>query len=205
MKRRQAIIALALAIGFGCAGFLGTAASAQAEGTVTERVAHYTVTGKTGAALYAAIGQHGPKLGSTRVIAHTGFKLTWRRDYQERDGGCVLASAIPKLVITYTLPKVSGRLDPSVAESWQRFSDGVAAHERVHGESIRQMVSEIEAFSVGLSAPGDPGCKKVRAELVKRLKAASDAQQARSAEFDRVEMGQGGAVEKLVLDLVNGP
>ena len=178
---------------------------AQAGGTVTERVVHYAIDGRTGAELYAAIGAKGPKLGKARVIALTGFQLTWRRDYREENGGCRLASAVPKLIITTTLPKPSGRLPEAVRRSWTRFYDGVVIHERGHAQFIREMVGAMEVATIGLSSADDPGCHKVRAELTSRLKRLSDANRKRSAAFDREEMGQGGRVEKMVLDLVNGP
>lgn len=172
-----------------------------------EQVVTYPVSGRTGFELYRSVGDNGPVIsGDRRTIAHTTFKLTWRRDYQERaDGGCVIASNIPKLIITYTLPKPRGELPPEVAASWRRFHDGLAAHERVHGSHIVEMVQAIQDVSVGLSAPDDPGCHKTRAALQTHLKRLSDEQRARGRAFDRVEMGDGGAVQSLVLGLVNGP
>jgi hypothetical protein len=64
----------------------------------------------------------------------------------------------------------------------------------VHGQHIIEMVQAIEDVSVGLSAPNDPGCHKVRAELQTHLKRLSDEQRARGRAFDRVEMGDGGNV-----------
>lgn len=173
--------------------------------TPIEETKTYRVTGATGAELYASIGANGPEIsGGRRTIAHTTFKLTWRRDYRPQDdGSCVLASAVPRLVITYTLPKPAGKLAGPVASAWKRFADGLAAHEKVHGEQIVAMVEAIEAVSVGLSAPADPDCQKVRAVLQGHLKRLSDARVAESRDFDRVEMGAGGAVEQLILDLVN--
>lgn len=171
-----------------------------------EQVKTYPVSGQSGFELYRSVGENGPVIsGGRRTIAHTTFKLTWRRDYRERDdGSCVIAANVPKLIITYTLPKPRGKVPPGVATAWKRFQDGLAAHERVHGQHIIEMVQAIEAVSVGLSAPDDPGCHKVRAELQTHLKRLSDEQRARGREFDQVEMGAGGAVEKLVLGLVNG-
>ncbi|MBU4530958.1 MAG: DUF922 domain-containing protein [Hoeflea sp.] len=171
-----------------------------------EQVATYPVSGQSGFELYQSVGENGPVIsGDRRTIAHTTFKLTWRRDYQEReDGSCVIAANIPKLIITYTLPKPRGQLPPGVASSWKRFYDGLAAHERVHGQHIIEMVQAIEAVSVGLGAPDDPGCHKTRAELQTHLKRLSDEQRARGRAFDRIEMGDGGAVQTLVLGLVNG-
>ena len=170
-----------------------------------EQVKTYPVRGTSGAELYESIGDNGPVIaGDRRTIAHTTFELTWRRDYQERDGGCVIASNVPKLIITYTLPKPRDGLPTGVATGWKRFYDGLAAHERVHGQHIIEMVQAIQDVSVGLSADNDPGCHKVRAELQTHLKRLSDEQRARGREFDRVEMGDGGAVHNLVLGLVNG-
>ncbi|MEM5495288.1 DUF922 domain-containing protein [Hoeflea sp. AS16] len=171
-----------------------------------EQVRTYPVSGQSGPELYKSIGENGPVIsGNRRTIAHTTFKLTWRRDYKQRaDGGCVIARNIPKLIITYTLPKPLGPVPAAVASSWKRFYDGLAKHERVHGQYIIEMVRAIEDVSVGLSAPDDPGCHKVRAELQRHLKRLSDEQRARGRDFDRVEMGDGGAVQQLVLGLLTG-
>ncbi|WP_422373629.1 DUF922 domain-containing Zn-dependent protease [Hoeflea sp.] len=174
--------------------------------TAVEQVKTYPVSGSTGAELYQSIGENGPVIsGNRRTIAHTTFKLTWRRDYRERaDGSCIIAVNVPKLIITYTLPKPRGPVPPSVASSWKRFYDGLAAHERVHGQHIKEMVQAIQDVSVGMSAPNDPGCHKVRAELQTHLKRLSDEQRARGRAFDREEMGDGGNVHQLVLGLVTG-
>jgi predicted secreted Zn-dependent protease len=74
----------------------------------------------------------------------------------------------------------------------------------VHGEMIVAMVKEIEAFSVGLSAPDDPNCKKIRTRLQERLAELSQAQRQKSRDFDKVELSDGGNVHQLILDLVNG-
>ena len=132
----------------GCVG-----ASPALAWTAAEQVATYPVYGQSGPELYQSIGENGPVIsGNRRTIAHTTFKLTWGRDYRERgDGSCVIAANNPKLIITYTLPKPRGSMPSSVASSWKRFADGLAAHERVHGQHIIEMVQAIEAVSVGLS------------------------------------------------------
>jgi predicted secreted Zn-dependent protease len=154
--------------------------------------------------LYASIGENGPRLGAGRVIAHTGFKLTWRRDYQRRGDDCVLASAKPNLVITYTLPEAKGRLASPAAENWARFRAGVEAHERVHGRIIKEMVEEIVVLSVGLQEKNDPSCKKIRATLTDRLRDISGRERARQRDYDRAEFSDNGAVHQLILMLVNG-
>ena len=101
---------------------LGALAQPASAWEPVEQVKTYKVSGTTGFELYRSVGENGPVIaGDRRTIAHTTFKLTWRRDYQERDGGCVIASNIPKLIITYTLPEPRGELPPALAASWTRW------------------------------------------------------------------------------------
>lgn len=177
---------------------------AHADWKPVEKVETYAISGQSGPELYRSIGENGPKLGITRAIAHTNFKLTWTRDYQARAGACVLATARPKLIITYTLPSPSAPLPPAIQKNWEVFIAGVSAHEKVHGAEIVDMVLKIEAATVGLSVADDPKCSKIRTEMTKRLSDLSQAQRQASRDFDRVELGQGGNLQKLILALVNG-
>jgi len=171
-----------------------------------EQVKNYAVSGTSSMALYRSIGDNAPSAGVGPAIAHTGFKLTWTRDYRPQpDGSCMLAVAKPKLTITYTLPKATGNLPPVVKAKWQRFITGVEKHERVHGDQIVDMVRGIAAFSLGLTTPDDPQCQKVRRTLQARLKEFSDERVRQSREFDQVELTEGGAVHQLILALVNTP
>ncbi|TGV64099.1 DUF922 domain-containing protein, partial [Mesorhizobium sp. M00.F.Ca.ET.158.01.1.1] len=72
------------------------------------------------------------------------------------------------------------------------------------GATIVDMVRKIEAVTVGLTVADDPKCSKIRAEMTRRLAALSQAQRQASRDFDRVELGQGGNLQKLILALVNG-
>jgi predicted secreted Zn-dependent protease len=180
-------------------------AAARAEWKPVEKDMPYAISGKTGPDLYASIGERGPKAGIGRTIAFTNFKLTWQRDYQPQpDGACTLVSARPKLIISYHLPKPSEKLPEPIARNWRVFIDGVRKHELVHGEMIVAMVKEIEAFTVGLSVPDDPNCKKIRTKITERLAGISQAQRQKSRNFDRVEMSDGGDVHQLILAFVNG-
>nr|WP_316655398.1 DUF922 domain-containing protein [uncultured Gellertiella sp.] len=178
---------------------------AEAGGVTRERIVTYPIHGQSGIALYRDIGLKGPVVaGSIRAIAHTGFKLTWTRRYENRDGACVLASAVPRLTITYTLPRPANPLPSPTAENWQTFLDGIARHERGHGDLIRAMVKDIEQASIGLTVANDPGCRRIRTELTRRLGALSRAEQKKSNGYDRAEMGRDGNIPRLVLALVNG-
>ncbi|NNH68082.1 DUF922 domain-containing Zn-dependent protease [Rhizobium laguerreae] len=185
--------------------FASVPAVALAEWQATEEVRPYSISGKSGVELYESIGARGPEAGAGRAIAHTTFKLTWTRKYEPQGNACVIVTNRPKLVITYTLPKPADELPAAVKSSWEAFISGVQAHERVHGETIKEMVNEIETMSVGLTVADDPYCKKIRIELTRRLGEISQRQRQRGRDFDRIEMGDGGNIQQLILKLVNGP
>jgi predicted secreted Zn-dependent protease len=195
MKKMIAVLVLAL----------GGTQPALAQWQATERIEHYQVTGRTGIDLYRSIGENGPSVGIGRAIAHTSFDLLWSRDYRNRaDGSCVLASARPSLTITYRLPRPGNDLPEPVRSNWATFIAGVEAHERVHGDIIKDMTRQIEAVSVGLTQPNDPDCNKVRAELQRQLAGIAAELDRRNREFDQKELSDGGNVHQLILDLVNG-
>lgn len=192
--------AATLMLAFGL--LLAGGASAQ-DWQAVERVDPYTVQGSTGLEIYQSIGERGPKLGVARVIAHTGFKLTWTRKYERQGNACTITVNKPKLIITYTLPKLKSKLSGPVKARWDTFIAGVTAHEKIHGDFIKDMVKEIEAMSVGMTVENDPNCQKIRPQLQARLGELSNAQRARSRDFDQVEMSDGGNVHQLVLQLVD--
>lgn len=171
-----------------------------------EVVKTYAISGTTGIELYASIGERGPKVGANavRTVAHTVFDLKWSRKYERQGNACKLVSAKPFFTITYTLPKPASKLPPAVQKRWDAFIEGIAAHEKVHGAQMKEMVERILATTVGLTVENDPDCKKIRKEILAPLTAASQEQRQRSRDFDKSEMSAGGNVQKLVLALVNG-
>lgn len=187
---------------FAASLFLPGYAAAQ-DWQATERVEPYMVQGTTGLEIYQSIGERGPKLGVARVIAHTGFKLTWTRKYERQGDACVITVNKPKLIITYTLPKLKSKLSEPLKGRWDTFIAGVTAHEKIHGDFIKDMVKQIEAMSVGMTVENDPNCQKIRPLLQARLGELSDAQRARSRDFDKVELSDGGNVHQLILQLVD--
>ncbi|MBN9271245.1 MAG: DUF922 domain-containing protein [Mesorhizobium sp.] len=175
-----------------------------AAGQAAEKIVTYPISGRTGPELYASIGEHGPTAGGARAIAHTTFDLKWSRKYERRGNACVLAAAKPWLTITYTVPKPAGGLPEAVQRHWDTFAAGVLAHEKVHGDTIKAMVRDIEGFSIGFTVDNDPQCSRIRQDLTARLKAASDAQRKQGRDFDREEFRDGGNMQRLILALVNG-
>ncbi len=179
--------------------------AARADWQAIEKVESYAIEGRSGPELYASIGQRGPVIGKgKRTIAYTTFVLTWQRDYRPQGNACVLVSARPKLTIIYKLPKPSAALGGATHKTWEIFFNGVRDHERVHGEMIKDMVKQIEAYSVGLTVADDPSCRKIREQLTARLSELSQAQRQRSRDFDKVEFGEGGNLQRLVYGLVTG-
>jgi predicted secreted Zn-dependent protease len=170
-----------------------------------EVVKPYSISGSTPIDLYESIGLNGPVIGEgRRTIAVTRWELKWRRDYQPDGNACVLKSALPFLTITYALPKPKAKLPENVARLWKTFSEGVAAHEKVHGQDVIAMVDGVIVETVGLRVEGDPDCKLIRSEVLKRVEAANEAYKAKARAFDQVEMSKNGNVQQLILGLVNG-
>jgi predicted secreted Zn-dependent protease len=185
------------------AGLLFAGSAAAQDWQAVERVEAYNVQGSTGLEIYQSIGARGPKLGVARVIAHTGFKLTWTRKYERQGDACVITVNKPKLIVTYTLPRLKSKLSEPLKGRWNTFITGVTAHEKVHGDFIKEMVKEIEAVSVGMTVDNDPNCKEIRSQLQAKLGELSNAQRARSRDFDQVELNDGGNVHQLILQLVD--
>lgn len=173
----------------------------------TEKIERYAISGQTELDLYKSIGEKGPMVrgGKVRAIAYTDFKLTWDRAYEnDATGGCRLARNVPNVTIIYRFPKPAGKLSPSVKANWNTFETGIEAHERQHGQFIMQMVRRMVAETASLNAPNDPSCKKVRAELTRRMGAAFKEKSGKDAAFDKTEMGDGGNVRRLVMTFVYG-
>lgn len=176
----------------------------RADWQAIEKVEPYSISGQSGGALYASIGQNGPKIGKNiRTIAHTNFTLTWSRQYKTDDGNCTIVSAKPKLTITYTLPKPAQKLLPEVAQKWNIFLSGIEQHEHIHGDYIKDMVRKIETATVGMSVANDPKCSKFKTALNDKLSEIFQEQRQRGRDFDRSDMAQGGNIHQLILGLVN--
>jgi predicted secreted Zn-dependent protease len=175
-----------------------------AEVQAAEKIVPYAISGGSGIELYRSIGEHGPKSRNGRAIALTDYRLIWTRRYVPEGGNCRLTTAVPHLTLITHLPKPSGKLPARTDALWATFIAGITAHERVHGEIIKATVDAIRSATEGLTVPGDPSCRKIRAEVTKRVAALAAEMRRKNRDFDRVEMGKGGNVQQLILALVNG-
>ncbi|MET3615084.1 putative secreted Zn-dependent protease [Rhizobium aquaticum] len=203
----RTVLALAFALAMSPVATSPLAAQEPSGWKPTEKIERYAISGQSELDLYKSIGDKGPMVrgGKVRAIAYTDFKLTWDRAYEsDATGACRLARNIPNVTIIYRFPKPSGKLAPSVKANWNTFEAGIEAHERQHGQFIMQMVRRMVAETSNLSAANDPTCKKVRAELTRRMGAAFKEKSGKDAAFDKTEMGDGGNVRQLVMTFVYG-
>jgi predicted secreted Zn-dependent protease len=169
-----------------------------------EKVVSYAISGNSGIELYRSIGERGPESRNGRAIALTDYRLTWTRKYLPEGGNCRLTTAVPHLTLITHLPRPSGRLPARAQALWDTFIAGIVAHERVHGEIIKETVRAIRSATEGLSVPGDPACRRIRADVTDRVAALAAEMRKRNRDFDQVEMGRDGNVQRLILALING-
>ncbi len=186
------------------AALLAAAPASAADWKATEVEETYSISGTSTPELYASIGDNGPRIGPTRTIAVTNYDLKWRRTYVPEGTSCRLAAAIPFLTITYTLPKPSAKLPAATAALWKTFADGIRAHEKVHGDYVKQMTQDILDTTVGMVVEDDPGCRKIKEKVKEPILAAGLAYKARNRAFEQRELAKGGNVHQLILALVNG-
>ncbi len=169
---------------------------------VSEKTRGYEISGKTGAALLAAMDRRGPRHGFlTRAIAQTRYSMSWTIEWGETRTACRVKKIDGELDITYTYPFTKG-LPPTLHRRWNRFLAGVKKHEKVHGDMAREMAKAVEKSVARLSIRNDPGCRKSRAEVKRRTAAIYAKYEARQIKFDAREHRDGGKVERLIDALV---
>lgn len=191
------------ALALACAALLLAALPARAlDWTATERTVHYAIDGSTGMALYQSIGANGPVVSLKRAIALTEYELLWGRDYVPDGTACRLAEVRPFLTITYRLPRPRAALDGGTQARWATFIAGITTHEEVHGALMRGMVDDIIGQTLGLVVEADPDCRKIRAEVERRVIAAHARYKEKNRAFEQSEMAPGGNVHRLILGLV---
>ncbi|MCO6048665.1 DUF922 domain-containing protein [Mesorhizobium sp. RP14(2022)] len=192
-------VALAVALGAGVV----LAAPAQADTKVETKTKTYSISGKTGEALVAAMDRKGPRQGfTTRAIAQTKYTVGWKFEWETRNGSCRLAKADGLLNMTYTYPKIANDVSPDLQRRWSKFFSGVKTHEEHHGALAQQMMRTAEKSLIGLSSRDDPKCKKTLAAAQRKISAVYAKYEAQQVRFDKVEHREGGNVHHLIGGLV---
>ncbi|MCO5063086.1 MAG: DUF922 domain-containing protein [Rhizobiaceae bacterium] len=173
-------------------------AEESAIGKVLEKT--YAIKGGTAYDLYVSIGEKGP----SGAIAHTDYNLTWKRLFDEEGGACSLVSARPVFTTTYILPKPTGKLKPSLDALWKEFIAGIRAHEKRHGAMLQDMVRTTQQRIAGARVENDRSCAKVKRVVSDIIEQERQNYKARSRDFDREELREGGNLHRLILNFVNG-
>ncbi len=185
----------------GCCLILASPASAAVK--LTEKTRYYQVNGRTGIALLKAMDRHGPKHGFlARAIAQTAYSVEWQVEWSQRGRACRVKAVEGKLAVTYTFPQVNRTLSPDMKRRWRVFFAGVKRHETVHGDLARRMARAAEKSMRQVSMQNDPGCRKARREVKRRLATVNAAYEAKQVQFDLKEHRDGGHVERLIDALV---
>lgn len=193
-------VALLMALGV-CFGLLAGTASAGVR--VTENTGSYAIAGSSGTALLDAMDRRGPKHGFlTRAIAQTRYAISWRIEWAETSRACRVKRLDGELAITYTYPRVAGRLQRGLDRRWAKFLAGVRKHEEMHGRLARQMAKAAEKSVARLTVANDPGCRRARLAAKRRMSAVYADYEARQLSFDTREHRAGGPVEDLIEALI---
>ncbi|MBX3597083.1 MAG: DUF922 domain-containing protein [Rhizobiaceae bacterium] len=189
-----------IALGLACLMFAATPCLSE-EGIVGKVVEKtYKITGTTAYDLYVSIGENGPR----GAIAHTEYSLTWKRLFDEEGGACSLVSARPVFTTTYILPKPAEALKPPLDTLWKSFISGVRVHELQHGRMLQEMVRSTQTRVAGARVENDKTCAKVKRVVSDIIEQERQNYKARSREFDRAELAEGGNLHRLILSFVNG-
>ena len=181
----------------------GAPGDASAGVKTTVETQHYVISGRTGAALLDAMDRRGPKHGFlTRAIAQTSYTIAWKMEWGETRAACRVKRADGELAIIYTYPKVGGQVSRTVQRKWDRFLAGVTKHEKMHGLIAQQMVNEAQRSIGKLTIRNDPGCRKSRKEVSRRVDAIYAKYEKKQVDYDEREHREGGPVEALIDALV---
>lgn len=197
------MLAICVRISAICGLGLVLAQAAEAADKVSIKTKTYSISGKTGAELYASMVRYGPRHGLlSRAIAQTSYKVDWDAKLVADAGVCRVAAAKPTLALTYAYPKPSSDLSPVVRQRWAKFMVGVRKHEETHGRLARQMVAAAALSVKDLQTAGDPTCRKTRAEVKRRASKVYALYEAKQIQFDKAEHRDRGNIDGLIRSLI---
>ena len=102
--------------------------------------AYYDVEGATTEAIFSFVERNGPTDGEGK--RGSGLtSVTWGYEWQGMRSGdsCAIRSMTIRADIVVTLPRHANEaaLDPAIRAHWQRYAEGVAAHEQRHVDIYR--------------------------------------------------------------------
>lgn len=120
-----------------------------------------------------------------RFTGQTDWHIEWRPCFEVESGRCRIGGVASTVNVTYTLPKWVDRdaAPPHLRERWRRYIDGLATHEKGHGEIAREVAWQIEAALVGRVSSG--GCELLNAESVPVVEEVMNRGEAMQRAYDR--------------------
>jgi predicted secreted Zn-dependent protease len=179
------------------------AAQAHADVKTVSRVETYAISGASGQALMDAMDRKGPRHGfMARAIAQTRYSVDWELGWTASGGACRLSAANVTLSVAYRYPALAGPASPALARKWASFIKGVKKHEQTHGRIARKMVDEAYRSALKVRVPRDPRCTAAKREVTRIVQATYAHYEAEQQRFDALEHQPGGAVDRLVSNLI---
>ena len=179
------------------------AASAHADVKTVSKVETYGISGESGQALMDAMDRKGPRHGfMARAIAQTRYSVGWELGWTTAGGACRLSAANVTLSVTYRYPALAEPADRGLTRKWASFLKGVQKHEQTHGRIARKMVDEAYRSALKVRVPKDPRCTAAKREVTRLVRATYARYEAEQQHFDALEHQPGGAVDRLVSNLI---
>jgi predicted secreted Zn-dependent protease len=163
------------------------AASAQ-DISVSERIEHYTMRGKTPEALLKEMQAKGPSgvfdLGR-RYFAQADSTVSWSYQYAQTPAGCALETAEVQVETTYTYPLWEDRKEGGARLNayWDRFLNRLEVHEEGHGEIARAAGVEIAKSLQAM--PAQENCPTLDKAIKETADAAMNESQKKQRAYDR--------------------
>ena len=186
-----------------CVIAAATVTPSYAKVKIVERTKFYSISGKTGYDLVIDMNRRGPRHSFlSKAIAQTRYSIDPSGSFVSDRGSCRIANARLVLDLTYTYPKLSGKLPPKLARRWRTFEAATRRHEHTHGRIARKLAAELDRLLTRVSMNKDADCNRLAAKVHREYNALYDKYEKMQNDFDRAEHRKGGPVEKSVLRLV---
>lgn len=165
--------------------------NATAKVITSVKTSYYSVSGKTGKAIFKSILRRGPKVAKTgHVIASTtiSMKIGNIKIAQKR-GRCVVSNANVLLYLRYRYPKLSNKKRHSkrLRKAWQKLIKKIRIHELKHGKIAKQLAKDVDRSIRRLSGKVSRKCKNFGRGAERNFKRLVSKSHARHARFDRSE------------------
>ena len=113
---------------------------------ITTRFTCYDIGGSTGAQVQAQINRKGPKVGGSRRVAATRWRIRWTFSTQPEDERCSVAAVNVALRVDFIFPRWSEPAAASIAfrQQWFSLLGDVRTHEYHHKKIAVQTADGVD-------------------------------------------------------------